>query len=412
MQRKRPAPKSRYPAPDLITTYAALEKLCIRLANESFVTIDTEFMREKTYWPELCLVQLAGAADVALIDVCAEGMDLAPLAALLQAKDCIKVFHAARQDLEIFLHLFGALPTPIYDTQVAAMVAGYGDQVGYDSLVQVLTGRSIDKAHRFSDWSLRPLTPAQRDYAAADVTYLREVYEALRDELAAAERQDWAQAELAMLQDPATFQPDPEKQWERLKPRTHNRRMLGLLREVAAWREREAQKLNIPRQRVIRDESLLEIAATRPVDAQALERVRGVTRGFVQSKSGEGLLAAIHAGGALLDDALPRLPKRPDGARPSAGVVALLRLLLTIQCEAHRVSPRLVANNDDIDRIALGARDVKALSGWRKEVFGAAALAFLSGRRAIYIDGQKIAFMERGDPASPEPHDGQPKSAT
>ncbi|UYH52269.1 ribonuclease D [Candidatus Kirkpatrickella diaphorinae] len=396
----------------MITTNAALEKLCTRLANESFVTIDTEFMREKTYWPELCLVQLAGATDVALIDVCAEGMDLGPLAALLQAKGCIKVFHAARQDLEIFLHLFGALPTPIYDTQVAAMVAGYGDQVGYDSLVQVLTGRSIDKAHRFSDWSLRPLTPAQRDYAAADVTYLREVYEALRDELAAAGRQDWAQAELAILQDPATFQPDPEKQWERLKPRTHNRRMLGLLREVAAWREREAQKLNIPRQRVIRDESLLEIAATRPTDAQALERVRGVTRGFVQSKSGEGLLAAIHEGCALPDEALPRLPKRPDNAQPSAGVVALLRLLLTIQCEAHRVSPRLVANNDDIDRIALGARDVKALSGWRHEVFGAAALAFLSGRQAIYIDGQKIAFTERGDPSSPERHGGQPKSAT
>lgn len=412
MQKKRPAQKPRYPAPEMITSSAALKDLCARLANEPFVTIDTEFMREKTYWPELCLVQLAGKTDVALIDSCAAGLDMAPLAALLQAKDCIKVFHAARQDLEIFLHLFGSLPTPIYDTQVAAMVAGYGDQVGYDSLVQVLTGRSIDKAHRFSDWSLRPLTPAQRNYAAADVTYLREVYVALQDDLNAAGRQDWAQAELAVLQDPATFQSDPEKQWERLKPRTHNRRMLGLLREVAAWREREAQRLNIPRQRVIRDESLLEIAATCPNDEPALERVRGVTRGFVQSKSGEGLLAAILEGCGLPDEALPRPPKRPDNGRPSAGIVALLRLLLTIQCEAHRVSPRLVASHDDIDRIALGARDVKALTGWRHEVFGVVALAFLSGEQAIFYDGQKIVFTERNVPATSTPQTDERQSST
>lgn len=248
-----------FPAPVIVSSTDDLAQLCARLKQEPFVTIDTEFVREHTYWPQLCVVQLGGMADVAVIDTLASGLDLAPLADLLATESCVKVFHAARQDLEIFLHLFDVLPRSIFDTQVAAMVGGYGDQVGYDTLVSAITGAGIDKTHRFSDWAARPLSKAQIAYAAADVTHLRNVYLTLHDELVKQNRLHWADAELAVLNDPATFRPDPRRQWERLKARTNNRRMLGVLREVAAWREIEAQALDIPRQRLIRDEVCLRL---------------------------------------------------------------------------------------------------------------------------------------------------------
>jgi ribonuclease D len=383
-----------YPAPSLVTDTDALAALCGRLRAEPFVTVDTEFMRERTYYPELCVVQLGGAGENAVIDAMADGLDLAPLAALMRDEAVLKVFHAARQDIEIFLELFGTVPKPLFDTQVAAMVAGFGDQVGYDSLVAALTGGQIDKAHRFSDWSARPLSPAQVTYAAADVTHLHTAYLKLRERLEREGRSDWVFEEMEVLTRPETYRADPEAMWERLRPRTGNRRMLGILRAVAAWREREAQRVNIPRQRLMRDESLLEVAATAPTTADALARCRGVSKGFAEGKSGAGLLAAIAAAQALPEEELPDSPRGRDGPRPSPALVALLKVLLAAKCEEHDVAPKLVASSEDIDRLAAEEDpDVPALQGWRRTVFGTDALALKGGRVGLGVAGKKIRLI-------------------
>ena len=388
------SPRADYPAPVLITESAELAALCERLRGETFVTVDTEFMRERTYWPELCVVQLGGTSEVAVVDAMAPGLDLAPLGVLLADQAVTKVFHAARQDIEIFVLRYGDVPRPLFDTQVAAMVAGFGDQVGYDSLVAALTGGSIDKAHRFSDWSARPLSPAQIAYAAADVTHLRGVYEKLTARLAKESRLEWVGEEMAVLADPATYRPDPDAMWERLRPRTGNRRMLGVLRAIAAWREREAQRSNIPRQRMLKDEALLEIAATAPETPEALARARGITEGFARGKTGASLLAAIAEAKALPDDALPEAPFNRDGPRPSPALVSLLKVLLAAKCEQHNVAAKLVASSDDIDRLALeDAPDIAALHGWRDEVFGADARALKAGQIALGVDGRRIKLI-------------------
>lgn len=387
-------PRVAFPPTALITETAALAALCQRLAAEEFVTVDTEFMREKTYWPELCVVQLAGTSDVAVVDALAPGLDLAPLGVLLADPAVVKVFHAARQDVEIFLQLFAAVPVPLFDTQVAAMVAGFGDQVGYDSLVGALTGGHIDKAHRFSDWSARPLSPAQINYAAADVTHLRLVYERLRARLETEGRLAWVAEEMGALAEPATYRPDPEQIWERLRPRTNNRRMLGALRAAAAWREREAQRINIPRQRLVRDESLLELAATLPTTPEALGRVRGITRGFAEGGTGQGLLAALAEVASLPEDALPDSRNHRDGPRPSPALVALLKVLLAAKAERHDVAPRLLASSEDLDRLAAEPNPaVPALHGWRLEVFGEDALALKEGRIALGVDGKRVKLI-------------------
>jgi ribonuclease D len=387
-------PRAEFPPPVLISTTEELAAACERLRQEEFVTVDTEFMRERTYFPELCVVQMAGDAEVVILDAQAEGLDLLPLGALLADPSVLKVFHAARQDNEIFLHRFEAVPTPLFDTQVAAMVAGFGDQVGYDALVSALTGGAIDKAHRFSDWSARPLSAAQIAYAAADVTHLRGVYRKLRARLEREGRLDWVGEEMAVLADPATYRPDPEQMWERLRPRTGNRRMLGVLRAVAAWREREAQRVNIPRQRLLKDESLLEIAATAPTSVEALARVRGVTRGFAENRSGAGLLAAIEAAKELPDADLPEANKGRDGARPSPALVSLLKVLLAAKCEEHHVAPKLLASSDEIDRLATEDQpDIPALHGWRHEVFGQHAQALKAGRIALGVDGKRVKLL-------------------
>ncbi len=386
--------RAEFPPPDLVTTTDALDALCTRLQAERFVTVDTEFMRERTYWPELCVVQLAGAAEVAVVDALAEGIDLAPLGRLLADPAVTKVFHAARQDIEIFVLRFGDTPRPLFDTQVAAMVAGFGDQVGYDALVAALTGGQIDKAHRFSDWSARPLSEAQVVYAAGDVTHLRGVYEKLVARLDRERRLEWVAEEMAVLADPATYRPDPETVWERMRPRTSNRRMLGVLRAVAAWREREAQRANIPRQRMLKDESLLEIAATAPDTPEALARARGVTRGFAEGRTGAGLLAAIAEARALPESALPAAPASREAPRSSPALVSLLKVLLAAKCEQHHVAPKLVANSEDIDRLAgEDAPDIAALHGWRHEVFGADAQALKEGRIALGVDGRRIKLL-------------------
>ena len=383
-----------HPAPQLITTSDALAAFCARLAGESFITVDTEFMRERTYWPELCIVQVAGASEVAIIDAEAEGIDLAPLGALLANPAILKVFHAGRQDIEIFVLKFGAVPTPLFDTQIAAMVAGFGDQVGYEALVAALGEGQIDKAHRFSDWSVRPLSPAQIAYAAADVTHLRLVFERLRSRLARDGREAWVAEEMATLADPATYRADPETAWARLRPRSTNRRFLAMLQALAAWREREVLRLNIPRQRLIRDETLMEIAASAPTTAEALSRARGVTKGFAEGKSGQGLLTVIAGVSALPDSALPEAPRPREGPRPSPGLVALLKVLLAARSEEHHVAPRLLASSEDIERLAAEETpDIPALHGWRREVFGEAALALKAGRVALGTAGKRITLV-------------------
>jgi ribonuclease D len=383
-----------FPPPVLITATDALDAFCQRMRGETFVTVDTEFMRERTYWPELCLVQIAGQNEVAVIDAQAEGIDLSSLGALFADEAVTKVFHAARQDIEIFVQLYGDVPRPMFDTQVAAMVAGFGDQVGYDALVSSLTGGSIDKAHRFSDWSVRPLSAAQITYAAADVTHLREVYARLSRRLEQDNRLNWVAEEMAILNNPATYRGDPETAWERLRPRTSNRRLLYILKEVAAWREKEAQRVNIPRQRLIKDEALLEIAATAPANADALARVRGVTRGFAEGRSGAALLDVLATARHVPDADLPAAPQSRDNVRPSAALVSLLKVLLAAKSEQHHVAARLVASSDDIDRLALEDNpDVPALHGWRREVFGNDALLLKQGRIALGVDGRRVKFI-------------------
>jgi ribonuclease D len=387
-------PRPAFPPPVLITTTTALQALCDRLAGEEFVTVDTEFMRERTYWPELCVVQLAGEHEVAVIDAQHPDLDLSPLGLLLANQQVLKVFHAARQDVEIFVLRFGEVPRPLFDTQIAAMVAGFGEQVGYDALVSALAGGAIDKAHRFSDWSARPLSASQIAYAAADVTHLRTVYTRLRARLQQEGRIEWVAEEMAELADPAIYRADPDAMWERLRPRSNNRRYLGMVRALAAWREREAQRVNIPRQRLLRDETLLEIAATAPGSAEGLARARGISRGFAEGRTGASLLTAIAEATSLPEEALPPAPRARDGARPSPALVSLLKVLLTAKCEDHHVAARLVASSEDIDRLAVSdAPDIAALHGWRRSIFGEDALALKQGRIALGVEGRKIKLI-------------------
>jgi ribonuclease D len=384
-----------FPPAAFITTTDALIALCERLGGEEFVTVDTEFMREKTYYPELCLVQLAGTSEVAVVDAQAKGLDLAPLGMLLGKPDTVKVFHACRQDVEIFLQMFGAVPANLFDTQVAAMVAGFGDQVGYDALVQALTGGHIDKAHRFSDWSARPLTPAQINYAAADVTHLRLVYERLTARLRVDGRMEWVGQEMAALADPKTYRVDPERAWERLKLRTGNRRQLALIQAITAWREREAQRVNIPRQRLIKDEQIPEIAALGPDDAEALTRARGISAGFAQGKSGVTLLAAIAAAKVIPDADLPRIERGRESQRASPALVALLKVLLAARAEQNNVAARLLASAEDIEALALDdAAPNAALDGWRGEMFGRDAVRLIKGEIALSTEGKRIKIVE------------------
>ena len=378
-----------------ITTTEALASLCARLAQEEFITVDTEFMREKTYYPELCLVQLAGTGDVAVVDAMAKGIDLAPLGELLAKPEPVKVFHACRQDVEIFLLLFGAVPLNLFDTQVAAMVAGFGDQVGYDSLVQSLTGGHIDKTHRFSDWSARPLTKAQIDYAAADVTHLRTVYEKLSARLRVEGRLDWVGQEMEVLADPNTYRVDPVKAWERLKLRTNNRRQLALVQAIAAWREREAQRINIPRGRLLKDEQIPEVAALAPENAEALTRARGISAGFANGKSGVSLLAAIAEAKALGEADLPKVERPRDTPRASPALVALLKVLLNAAAEQNNVAARLVASSEEIEALALDENAPNPiLEGWRREMFGEDALRLIRGEIALSTQGKRIKIVE------------------
>jgi len=377
----------------LITTTDELAAFCKPLADTEFITVDTEFMRERTYWPKLCLAQVAGPEDAAAIDALADGIDLAPLDELMANPKVLKVFHAARQDLEIFHLRLNKVPGPLFDTQVAAMVCGHGEAASYESLATKLAKAKIDKSSRFTDWSRRPLSERQITYALSDVTHLRVVYEKLKRQLDKSGRFSWIAEEMAVLNDPATYRGDPELAWRRLKPRGSSPRLLAILKEVAAWRERTAQRIDIPRQRLLRDEQLLEIASHAPKTIEELAMTRGLGRGFAEGWQGRELIEAIDRARALPDSELPARERPTEQLRAPGAVVDLLRTLLRLKAEQAGVAGRLVANADELDRIAAGKRDVPALKGWRREVFGADAVDLIEGRLALALSGEHAKLI-------------------
>jgi ribonuclease D len=377
----------------LITTTDELAAFCKPLASAEFIAVDTEFMRERTYWPKLCLAQVAGPDDAAAIDALADGIDLAPLDALMANRKVLKVFHAARQDLEIFYLRMNKVPQPLFDTQVAAMVCGHGEAASYEALATRLAKAKIDKSSRFTDWSRRPLSERQIAYALSDVTHLRVVYEKLRRQLEKSGRLSWIAEEMAVLNDPATYRVDPDQAWRRLKPRGASPRLLATLAEVAAWRERTAQRIDIPRQRLLRDEQLLEIASHAPRTADDLAKTRGLGRGFADGWQGRELLEAIERARKLPESQLPNRDKPAEQLRAPSAVVDLLRTLLRLKADEAGVAGRLVASAEEIDRLAAGKRDVHALTGWRREVFGADALDLIEGRLALSLAGDHARLI-------------------
>lgn len=378
----------------LITTTDELAEFCKPLADTEFVAVDTEFMRERTYWPKLCLAQVAGPDDAAAIDTLAEGIDLAPLDELMLNPKVLKVFHAARQDLEIFYLRLQKVPGPLFDTQVAAMVCGHGEAASYESLATKLAKAKIDKSSRFTDWSRRPLSERQITYALSDVTHLRVVYEKLKKQLDKTSRFSWIAEEMAVLNDPATYRADPEQAWRRLKPRGASPRVMAILKEVAAWRERTAQRIDIPRQRLLRDEQLLEIASHAPKSIEELAVTRGLGRGFAEGWQGRELMEAIERARALPESELPIRDKAPEQIRAPGAIVDLLRTLLRLKAEQAGVAGRLVASADELDRLAAGKRDIAALKGWRQEVFGADAVDLIEGRLALALAGDQPKLIK------------------
>jgi ribonuclease D len=352
-------------------------------------------MRETTYWPKVCLIQIAGPDEARAIDPLADGLSLEPLFALLRNRAVLKVFHAARQDLEIFTKLMGEVPAPLFDTQVAAMVCGFGDQVSYEQLASRLAGAQIDKSSRFTDWARRPLTEKQTRYALSDVTHLRKAYEKLAARLEKSGRAHWLDAEMAILADPATYELPPEQAWKRLKPRTTKPEYLAVLQAAAAWREIEARNRDIPRQRIIRDETLMEIAAHPPKTADDLERMRGLSKGFAEGKMGAGLLAAIAAKLAAPKDTWPAVEREPELPRGIGPLVELLKVLLKMKCDEHDVAQKLVASSSDLDKIAADDNaGVPAMEGWRRELFGNDALRLKHGELALAAKGSRILLVE------------------
>jgi ribonuclease D len=381
---------------DMITTTEALAAFCARLAKHDFVTVDTEFLRETTYWPELCLIQMAGPEDEGIVDPLAKGIDLKPFFELMADASVIKVFHAARQDIEIVVKLGDLVPHPLFDTQVAAMVCGFGESISYDQLVSRITGAPIDKSSRFTDWSRRPLSDKQLDYALADVTHLRDVYLELVSRLEAAGRGDWVADEMAVLESRSTYEIEPEDAWKRLKMRVKKPVELCVLQHVAAWREREAKSRNVPRGRVIKDDALYEIAQQQPKDAEALSRLRTIPRGWERSQQGATLVEIVNEALETPKDAMPRLPRQkqaPEGAQAS---IELLRVLLKLTVEKENVAAKIIANSDDLEAIAVDgeAADVPALQGWRRELFGERALKLIRGELALRFANKKVEAVE------------------
>lgn len=376
----------------IIETTAALAEACETLARSEYLTIDTEFLRETTFWPELCLIQLAGPEIEVIVDPLAKGLDLAPFFALMANPAVLKVFHAARQDIEIIVNRGDLIPHPIFDTQVAAMVCGFGDSVSYDQLVQKIKSVHIDKSSRFTDWSRRPLTEKQLEYALADVTHLRDVYLALKEKLEAAGRSLWLTEEMAVLESRETYDLHPDDAWKRLKMRVKKPIELAVLQKVAAWREREARGRNVPRSRILKDDTIYEIAQQQPADAEALARLRTIPKGWERSQSGAALLEAITEALAIPKTDLPRLPRQAHVPEGAAAASEMLKVLLKIVSEKEGVAAKIIANSDDLEKIAVDGEkaEVAALSGWRRELFGETALNLITGKVALRFVDKKI----------------------
>ena len=365
------------------------------MAKHPFVTVDTEFLRETTYYPLLCVAQMASPEEAVVVDALATGLDLSPFFALMANESVIKVFHAARQDIEIVWNMAKTIPHPIVDTQVAAMVLGYGDSISYDQLVQRITGDTLDKSHRFTDWTRRPLSDAQIAYALSDVTHLRDVYLKLAADLDKRGRNNWVEAEMEVLTSPETYRADPERAWERLKSRVRKPKELAVLMEVAAWREREAQTRDVPRGRVIKDDVIGDIAVQAPTSIERLGHLRSLPKGFERSRWGEQIIEAVKRGLERDPKTLPRLERfRP--AANGAATVELLKVLLRMTAERHGVAAKVIATVDDLDRIAADDEaDVPALKGWRRELFGEKALALKQGRLALAVDNGRVVTVDK-----------------
>ncbi len=380
----------------MIETTAALADACKELAKSEFVTIDTEFLRETTFWPQLCLVQMASPTLEVLVDPMAKGIDLTPLFELMADPNVVKVFHAARQDIEIIYHLGGLIPHPIFDTQVAAMVCGFGDSISYDQLVQKTKNVQIDKSSRFTDWSRRPLSEKQLDYALADVTHLRDVYMALKSQLEREGRSSWLKEEMDILEARETYDMHPDDAWLRLKSRLRKPTELAILKFVAAWREREARSRNVPRSRVLKDDAIFEIAQQQPKDAEALSRLRTVPKGWERSTSGTAIIETVNAALALPRAEMPQAPRHSHSPEGSGAAVELLKVLLKLSADKHGVAAKVIANSEDLDKIASEGEkaEVQALSGWRRELFGEPALKLIRGEVALRFAGKKVEAVE------------------
>ena len=380
----------------VIADSTSLTKFCDRLIKSSYITVDTEFMRDRTYWPRLCLVQIADEHEAAAIDTLAKGIDITPLLNLLTNPRILKIFHAARQDLEIFYRLMGRLPSPIFDTQIAAMVCGFGDSAGYDTLVRKLTDETIDKSSRFTDWALRPLSQRQINYALGDVTHLRQVYIKLNEMLGQNNRHNWMDEELSILRDTKNYTFEPEDAWRRIKYRAPTPRFLAILKEVAAWREIEAQNKNIPRNRIVRDESLVEISHHAPKNINDLSRARGLSLKKAEGSLGKALLNAVKVGLNVPSENLPEVKRDAPLPKGIGPITDLLKVLLKLKCEKHDVAQKLIATVNDMEQIAAFGRNanVPALQGWRQEVFGIDALRLRSGQLAMVIKDHNLELVE------------------
>ncbi len=378
----------------LISNNMDLAAVCDRFAKEAFVCVDTEFMRERTFYPKLCLIQISGADEAVAIDPLADGISLEPVHALMANPKVLKVFHACRQDMEIFYLQTKSIPAPLFDTQIGAMVCGHGESVSYDKLVRKLTGVQIDKSSRFTDWSHRPLSKEQIGYALSDVTHLRTVYEKLAAQLRASGRESWLEEEFAVVSNPDTYELDPREAWHRLKVRSGKRRFLAIVRELAAYREIEARRRDIPRNRIMRDDVLLDIAARSPRNPKDLAKVRNISEQFATGQAGAEILEAVSAALALPDDGCPSIEQPPDTRQPHPAIVELLRVLLKQKSEKHQVAQKLIANAADLDAIAIADdADVAALRGWRRKLFGDDALALKAGRLALAISGDQVKLI-------------------
>ncbi|HVV93234.1 MAG TPA: ribonuclease D [Hyphomicrobiales bacterium] len=379
----------------MIATTDELAAACTRLRQAEFVTVDTEFLRETTFWPKLCVVQLADDEGPVLVDALADGLDLAPLWALMADPGVLKVFHSGRQDIEIVWHLAGIVPHPVFDTQVAAMVLGHGDSVSYEQIVQRLAGVQIDKSSRFTDWSRRPLSEAQLAYAAADVTHLRPVYRKLAQQLAKRRRADWLAEEMAVLTSPDTYRQDPGEAWRRIRIRAKKPRDLAVLMELAAWREREAQGRDVPRGRILKDDALGEIALRAPTTVEALGHLRAVPNGLERSRVGADILAAVKRGLERDPATLPPIEAPPQLPNGTGATVELLKVLLKMVAEHEGVASKVLATVDDLERIAADDQaEVGALHGWRRELFGDKALALKHGRLALAVRRGRVVAVE------------------